>query len=324
MTEQTSVSRDDPATIVVLHAGGIGDLVQSLPALRAVRVRWPEARITLVGRPERAALAQMAGLVDAVADAETSGLWRLMGGRPPTAPPPPPFDAADLVVDLFSGGKLERALPGRSVIGVRPLPPDDWNKSAVTWLLQQVRPHLDEPSVPPEPEIAVSAEASTEAREALAPIGREGPFAAIHPGSGGMRKNWPLDRFAEVARRLRDTTDLGIAWLAGPAEMERGLSPPAEPGDAVLADWPLPRLAGALAGAAVCIGNDSGITHLAAAVRCEGGPPTPTVALFGPTNPRVWAPRGSHVQIVRSPDGTMEGIDVDTVWHAVQEALSGT
>lgn len=103
---------------------------------------------------------------------------------------------------------------------------------------------------------------------------REG-FAVIHPFSGSPKKNWQLTSFQEVATRLAQF--LPVRWCAGPEEPLH---------DAVR----FPSLAGLipwLATAAVYIGNDSGISHLAAA--CG----VPTVALFGPTDPRVWAPRGN-------------------------------
>ncbi len=303
---------------MILHAGGIGDLVQALPALRAVRRRWPDARVTLLGRPQRGRLAQMAGLADAVADVETTGLWHLLGESAPSAALPALFETADILVDFLTGGRLGRALPGREVIAVRSLPPEDWRESAARWLLRQVTPHLDGPDVPIEPELPVSVEALADAQEAPEPAGLRGPFAAIHPGSGAVRKNWPVERFAEVARRLRQERGLGIAWLVGPAEAERGPAPPAEPGDAVLSAWPLVRLAAALAQAELYLGNDSGITHLAAAVHGEGGRRTPTVALFGPTDPQVWAPRGAHVHVVRSSTGPMNGLETEAVWPALR------
>ncbi|MCS7042972.1 MAG: glycosyltransferase family 9 protein [Bryobacteraceae bacterium] len=99
-------------------------------------------------------------------------------------------------------------------------------------------------------------------------------YAVIHPFSGSPRKNWPLERFRAVAQKLDGR--LPVFWCAGPEE---------ELPDAVrFAD--LRGLARWLAAAAVYIGNDSGISHLAAA--CG----VPVIALFGPTDPRVWAPRG--------------------------------
>lgn len=120
--------------------------------------------------------------------------------------------------------------------------------------------------------------------------GARGDFAVIHPFSGSARKNWPLDRFRELAARLA----LPVRWCAGPQEAME---------DAVrfenlydLACW--------LASARVYIGNDSGITHLAAAVG------TPVVAIFGPTDPVVWAPRGKDISLVV---GRLEDITVERV-----------
>jgi heptosyltransferase III len=100
-------------------------------------------------------------------------------------------------------------------------------------------------------------------------------FAVIHPFASSPKKRWPLKKFQEVARRLK----MPVRWCAGPEE---------ELADAVRIDN-LYELACWLARARVYIGNDSGISHLAAAAG------TPTIVLFGPTDPAVWAPSGSRV-----------------------------
>jgi ADP-heptose:LPS heptosyltransferase len=86
-----------------------------------------------------------------------------------------------------------------------------------------------------------------------------------------------------------------VRWCAGPEEVLE---------DAVRID-DLYELAGWLATARVYIGNDSGITHLAAAVG------TPVVALFGPTDPRIWAPRGRDVSVIAKQ--AIEDIEVGEV-----------
>ena len=108
-------------------------------------------------------------------------------------------------------------------------------------------------------------------------------FAVIHPFSGSPKKNWPLENFRELARTLERT--MPVRWCAGADD------PPLE--GAVRID-DLYELACWLARARLYIGNDSGITHLAAAVG------TPVLALFGPaSDPAVWAPRGEHVRVGR-------------------------
>ncbi len=108
-----------------------------------------------------------------------------------------------------------------------------------------------------------------------------GDYVVIHPFSGSPKKNWPLDCYRELARRL----PYPVRWCAGPEEPLEG---------AVRFD-DLYELACWIAGARLYIGNDSGITHLAAAVG------TPVIALFGPTDPAVWAPRGERVRVVAMP-----------------------
>jgi heptosyltransferase-3 len=125
---------------------------------------------------------------------------------------------------------------------------------------------------------------------------QDGGFAVIHPFSGSRKKCWPLERYRELARRLEPR--MPVFWCAGPEEPL--------PGAVHIDD--LYELACWLATARVYIGNDSGITHLAAAVG------TPVVALFGPTDPRIWAPRGARVSVIARP--AMEDIAVDEVLAA--------
>lgn len=130
-------------------------------------------------------------------------------------------------------------------------------------------------------------------------------FLAIHPGSGSPRKNWPSERFAAVV----EAVSAGRPWLLveGPAEVTSAATLGELPG-AVLARELPPRLLGAvLSCAGVYLGNDSGVSHLAAAWG------TRTVALFGPTDPEVWAPCGACVRVVRAPGGGMEEIAVADV-----------
>jgi ADP-heptose:LPS heptosyltransferase len=104
----------------------------------------------------------------------------------------------------------------------------------------------------------------------------------IAPGSGSISKNWPLSNYLELARALL----IAKAFLLGPAEAELGallgeLKAP------VLKDVPLGTAAAILKSCGWYLGNDSGISHLAGAVGARG------IALFGPTAPRRWRPRGS-------------------------------
>jgi heptosyltransferase-2 len=310
--------------IVIIHGGAVGDLVQTLPTLQAIRTTYPEAHITLVGRPERAVLAYLARSVDARTDVETSGLWRIMGAGA-GAPVPPVLGRASLVVDFLTRGRLEAAL-GRGgatrVVTVEPLPPKTWSESAATWIGREVASRLDLCQIGPAAEIHVPEAVVAEVRRRRNLEG-VGPFLAVHPGSGSLRKNWPAECFVAMTRRVRAELGRAIVWLAGPAEYERGTLPGEAVSDVILDRLELDEVAAVAAMADGWLGNDSGATQIAAAVRHPGGRAVPVVVLFGPSDPRVWAPRGGHVQVVTSADGTMAGVEAEDVWAALGRALEG-
>jgi len=122
----------------------------------------------------------------------------------------------------------------------------------------------------------------------------------IHPFSGSPRKNWPLEYFRELAAHL----PLPVEWCCSPEEHLPG----AHQFESLL------ELAAWIAGARFYIGNDSGISHLAATTG------TPSLVLFGPTDPAIWAPRGHHVQVLRAPSGHLEGLTPAAVRRAIEHA----
>lgn len=154
----------------------------------------------------------------------------------------------------------------------------------------------------------------------LKSLGLQGRVIAIHPGSGSPQKNWPLSSFATLAERIRKN-HLGFPlWIAGEADtaiagsLEAGLAG-ATP---VFKGMSLLETASVLKLCQGYVGNDSGITHLAALMGI------PTLALFGPTDPAVWGPRGRRVFILRSQLPTVEGLSrlpVDDVYAALRNSL---
>jgi ADP-heptose:LPS heptosyltransferase len=126
----------------------------------------------------------------------------------------------------------------------------------------------------------------------------------LAPGSGSPEKNWPLSSYYEVARTLAWEGGLRVLWLAGPAEEPllpyiQGLAAAQE--QAVWVGEPLGRVARLLSRTHLYLGGDSGLTHLAAAAGARR-----VVALFGPTDPRVWAPLGEQVMVLTPPGGAGE------------------
>ncbi|MBW7898168.1 Lipopolysaccharide core heptosyltransferase RfaQ [Candidatus Brocadiaceae bacterium B188] len=119
-------------------------------------------------------------------------------------------------------------------------------------------------------------------------------LVAIHPGSGSRQKCWPVTRFVALINWLSRELQAHILVVSGPAD--QGITERLKAGgskDIILADQlPLPKLAAVLKRCNLFIGNDSGITHLAAALGVH------TIAIFGPTDPRIWGPRGDLVKII--------------------------
>jgi len=136
-------------------------------------------------------------------------------------------------------------------------------------------------------------------------------FVAIHPGSGSAEKCWPISRFAEVIKRLWEQ-GYPVLLLSGPADtvqvddlmQQLSLSPTSEMFK-LLTNAPLLEVALQLQQCRCYLGNDSGITHLAAMLG------VPTVAIFGPTDPKIWHPIGPFVKVIHEPG--LEDVTVDDV-----------
>lgn len=139
----------------------------------------------------------------------------------------------------------------------------------------------------------------------------------IHPGSGGRQKCWPVERFMRVADALAPGR---ISWLIGPVERERDPilceaveRRAAATGEMLHRPDRFDEAAVVIAGASLFMGNDAGMTHVAAVLG------VPTVAIFGPTDPCVWRPLGEHVRIVATerPGRPMAEVAFERVLDAV-------
>ena len=115
------------------------------------------------------------------------------------------------------------------------------------------------------------------------------PVLALAPGSGAREKNWPVPGFAAVAQWWRQRTRGSVIVIIGPVEEEREGYDLLYREGLQARNLSLARLAGLLSLCNLYLGNDSGLTHLAAAVGA------PSFALFGPSDVVQWAPRGKHV-----------------------------
>jgi len=184
---------------------------------------------------------------------------------------------------------------------------------ASRWLAEATRALGADPSPAP-PDLVATAQ---EREDAHPWIERLGPgFLALHPGSGSPAKNWPAERFLELAKWLAGERP----WLLveGPADAEAAEPLRANPRAVTASGLPARVLGAILSHAGLYVGNDSGVTHLAAAFGA------PTLALFGPTDPAVWSPVGSFVAVERSPDETMAGLAIEPVISAAGVLIGKT
>lgn len=295
--------------ILVIRGGAIGDFILTLPALRLVREALPAAHIEIIGYRHIAALAEGRTYADAVRSIEYGPLAGFFArGGTLDAELREYFASFQQVISyLFDPDGIFEANLRRA--GVKNFLPahvrvDDSAHAAhqLARPLQSLALYLDDPAATVFP----SADDRAFADDLLR--GESEPLIAVHPGSGGARKNWPLARWRElIALLLAGNRRLlvvgGEAEHAALAELRAAFSGPLR----FARDLPLPHLAAVLARCAHFVGHDSGISHLAAAVG------TPCVLLFGPTDPQVWAPANAHVRVLAAPGGEIAPIRVEEV-----------
>jgi len=271
----------------------LGDLLLAGPALAALCRHYAGARITALGHPERWALLALSLPLDEVWDSGEARWVHLFSDG--DLPPPLRESLARFQLALIFGPHPQATLQDR--LRLAGIPAVHWLPSfpetdgeAVAALQARHLAGLGLNYVPGPFKLEMGLDPEVELPELPGP----GPWMAVAPGSGSRRKNWPLAHYYEVSRALGWEYGLRVVWLAGPAEGELlpYLSPLATAqGQLLLANRPLARVARVLSRCRLYIGNDSGLTHLAAAVDKPE-----VLALFGPTDPRVWAPLGPRVR----------------------------
>jgi ADP-heptose:LPS heptosyltransferase len=302
----------------IIHTGGIGDFLQTFPVLEALHTKWPGIHVTIIGHLERARLACAGGLAEAAVDFETSHCHRLFVPEASATDVPAALGEADLILNFLSqpalNDNLER-LTGARIIHAASFPGTEAPAIPVAqFVYDQIASELGLPRREAIPRLRLTTEALAKTPMAINFSAIEKAIA-IHPGSGSPKKNWPPERFTELAALLADA-GTPVLWILGPAELEPSVSPwarvsSASPGAQALVGAALLDVATTLGLVAGFVGNDSGITHLAAALG------RPTVALFGPTDWRIWAPRGQHVRVLIAPGGNLPQISASEAAQAL-------
>lgn len=295
---------------LILRGGAIGDFIVTLPAIAAIRERWPEAHIELIGYPHIARLALQNNLVNHVRSLDEAGMAAFFGSRPQFTPEQITYIRSfDLVFswlhDFDGTVKTNLTLAGaRQVVYGSPLIPDHTHAADHLFKpLEQLALYTDWAL----PRLRLDAGTIQSAQEFMRQRHLVGPCWAIHPGSGSRKKNWPLDHFQACAAFL---TQHGITplYILGEADEHerRTLETTVAPAQLITA-LNLTELAGVLSQCHGFIGNDSGITHIAAALD------RPVITLFGPSNPTQWAPRGPRVLVLAAPENDWHQLPPENV-----------
>jgi len=302
---------DSPAMrLLVIFPGALGDLICLGPALRAIARRHHDATLELMARPELARFAVGRMSIEAghsIDRREVSSLFRNDAGAEPAAHAF--FGQFGRIYSFFAADdhNFRRSLSAAASGEVsfhRFRPPGDGHLSGL---------YLDSIGASGEPlESRVDLVRSDldSADEVLHRVGAaHGKFCLVFPGSGSLTKNWPLDRFVKLASDVSSFVK-PIAIL-GPAEpaMEPHFQ---ERQVAALKGLELEVVAALAHRARAFVGNDSGVSHLAAAVRARG------VVIFGPTDPTRWQPLG-EVTVLRRK--RLEALTVGEVLQALRGRL---
>jgi heptosyltransferase-2 len=294
-------------SVLLVRAGALGDVLLLRRAVFALRRAGHAVQIVAPAAPGAALVG--------TSESEAERLWPWDG----------PDVASLLAGDLGASGLVEALRSAAAVVAYTrspslidslhaqarrlvahdPSPPAE-GPHASRWLAEPLR-ELGVLADADPPALVFSEGEHASAASILARLPR--PFIAIHPGSGSLAKNWPAERFVALADRLG--RDRPVLLVLGPAE-NAAFDPIASHRAhwVVARELPLRSLGALLSHAALFVGNDSGASHLAAAAGA------PTLALFGPTDPALWAPLGPRVRSIRAPGGRMDALDVESVWEA--------
>ena len=274
--------------ILVVALRRIGDVLLTTPLIRSLRRAWPDARIEVL------VFADTAGILDGNPDIDRVVAMPLHPGfRQSAALAAKLFKRYHLAVSTQSGDRptFFALMAGRTHVG----PVDAGRRGALRRFLlgRSAAPagalHRVADSLRLAEALGIPAMS-----EIVGPVGRvpaelapAAPYAVIHPAPMFRYKRWTQEGWRDVARALAER-GLTVVASGGPHPDERRYL------DALWSDAPAVvrldgrlrwgELAALLAGARVFVGPDTSVTHLAAASGC------PTVALFGPTDPRLWGP----------------------------------
>ena len=330
----------DPRNILVIDFGQLGDVVLSLPALRAIRERFPYAKITVaIGKPG-GEIIRLSGYANDVLEVDRVGLRdgnKLVSiGRIIKFVGEVRKQKYDFVIDLhslsetnllgfLSGAprRLYARRPGRSIdvlANFEPRPQREAKTAhAVDRYLDVIKPlGIENPSRVPVLKTATTANTAVETLLKKEKADAGTLLVGIFPGAGHESRRWPLAHFAEIADHLIRNQGVRVIVFAGPEE--RAFVPQMRsmfPKNTIFLDkLTISQLISAQARLTLLISNDTGPVHIAAAVG------TPVVVIMDRPKPHSFTPIGEQHRLIMGQEITQ--ISVEQVYRAAREVLSGS
>ena len=330
---------DNPSKLLVIDFGQLGDVVLSLPALRAIRERFPKTRITVAVGKSSGELIKLSGYADetlmvdrvALRDGFTPlsivRIFKLVQdirkGR------------FDFVIDLHSlsetnllgflsgaRNRLYSRRPGRSLdflSNVQPKPPveDAKRKHAIDRYLDVLVP-LGIKNANRVPRLPTRSADDRYIEQTLRKFKADAgtPLVGLFPGAGHPSRRWPLERFAELAEFLIRNDHVRVIVFAGPEEDSlvssiRTMFPATT---VLLNRLSISQLASAQARLAAFVSNDTGPMHIASAVG------TPVVLLLDKRAPETYLPLGEHHRTIYN--NVISEIALEEVYDATRSVLA--
>ena len=288
--------------LLIIHQGALGDVVVTFPILKALRTAIP--RIDGICRASFGRLAVDLGVLDTSYPLESARFASLYTER--IDPEVVTLMSTYHNILLFSFSEfLERSVKrinGPRVLRVLPWPAMSPKKHVTEFLALQVR-NCD---LLGKEDRRRFSRALFHLKSGATGKRRSSARAIISPGAGSVKKRWPLERFMMVAAELKKR-GLQPSILLGPAEvdLEAVLQHGSQSRPQVVKTRTFQELITLLESAVIYIGNDSGVSHLAAFLG------VPTLVIFGPSDPDRWRPFGNHVRIVKAASPCNPCFDTD-------------
>lgn len=312
--------------VLLIRLGGLGDLLVVLPSILLVRKCLPSYWVSLICRDEYGEVLKETGVVDECLSQEARHITPLFSGSIASRVERNlRLQDIDRVVGWFqkksSLSGLDSVLSsGR--MSFRFLVYDKHSQETISRNFYcKTREFIDRKTTewPHYEECTRLPLSSLQKKEGQRLLGKKPTslkekIIVIHPGSGSREKCWPFPDFLEVVQRLHHKNLIGVL-VTGPAEewLEQEIQKSILPENWIwLRNPSLLRLAGLLSSSSYYLGNDSGITHLAAACGTVG------LALFRKDLVKAWKPYG-HISVLS--EASVAGISSEAVWAKIEGQL---